>query len=153
MKKANIVGALGLLFFSILYIFEAIKMPIFERQSPGPGFIPFCIGILVMIFSSILLLQNLRSDYQKGKSPFMEKKEGLKTIAYIIIFLFAYCGFMILVGYPISTFFFLLFFLRVVGKYSYKFSFKISIVATAALHGIFAYWLDMAFPIGILIPL
>lgn len=153
MKRANIIGALIILLFSVLFTVEAKKMPLFEGASPGPGFIPFWIGGLVMILSFGLLLQSLRMDPQKGKVPFMEKKHGLKDIVYITLSLFAYCGLILLVGYPISTFLFLLFLMKAVGKYSYKFSLGISIMSTAALQGIFNYWLEMALPKGILIPL
>lgn len=128
-------------------------MPLFEGASPGPGFVPFWIGIMVMILSFCLLLQSRRMDPHKGRAPFMGKKHGLMDTVSITLSLFAYGGLILLFGYPISTFLFLFFSLKVVGKYTYKFSFGISIISTVVLQGIFNYWLEMAFPSGILIPL
>lgn len=150
MKKANLIASLILLALSGFFVVEALKMPLFEMASPGPGFVPLGTGVLIMILSFSLLVKSLRIAPQKTRIPFMEKKHGLKDILKITISLFAYCAFILLIGYPMATFLFLFFLLKVVGKYSYKFSLGTSVVATAALQGIFNYWLEMAFPVGVL---
>jgi putative tricarboxylic transport membrane protein len=148
-QKANIIGALILVTISLIFTIEAIKMPIFEGASPGPGFVPLGIGLLILILSIILLFQSLIMDPLKGKTPFMGKKHGLRDILIITFSLFAYSGCILLLGYPLSTLLFLFFLLKGVGKYSNRFSLGVSAIVTMALYGIFQYWLEMAFPEGI----
>jgi putative tricarboxylic transport membrane protein len=149
MKKANIVTSLILFLLSGYFAVESRKLPMSDGLSPGAGFLPFWIGVFMGGLSILLFIQSIRMDPSTGKRVFLKKDQGLRDIVWITSSLFAYCGCILLIGYPISTFLFLLFLLKVVGRYGYKISLGISAGLTAALYGIFESWLDMAFPAGV----
>lgn len=142
------ISSLIILLFSIAFVIGAKKMPMSDGLSPGPGFIPFWIGIFMVILSVSLLIKGIRTKALVGNTIFLKKKQGLRDIAYITFSLFAYCAFINLLGYQISTFIFLIFLFKAAGRYTYKFSFGLSIIVTFALYGIFEYWLEMALPAG-----
>jgi hypothetical protein len=149
MKKANIIASLLLLAFASFFVIEGGKMPMADGLSPGAGFVPFWVGAFTWFLSLLLLIQSVRSKTLPEKKFFSEKSQGLKDIVYISSSLFAYCGFILLVGYSMATFLFLFFLFKVVGKYGLRASFGLSAGTAAALYGIFEAWLDMAFPAGV----
>ena len=149
MKKANIIGALVIVTFSLAFTIEASKMPLFEGQSPGPGFVPLMVGILTLALSGALVFQSVMMNAGKANVPFMKNREGLRDILIITVSLFAYAGCIYLLGFSITTFLFLFTLLKVVGKYKYQFSLTVSAITTIVLYAIFQYWLDLVFPTGI----
>jgi hypothetical protein len=148
MKKANMISSLIILSISIVYVIEAKKMPMSDGLSPGAGFIPFWIGIFMVLLSASLFIKSIKIKNTLGKTIFLKKGQGLRDIAYITFSLFAYSALINLLGYQISTFIFLIFLFKAAGRYTYKFSFGLSIIVTFALYGIFEYWLEMALPAG-----
>jgi len=149
MKKANVIASLLLLAFAGFFVIEGGKMPMADGLSPGAGFVPFWVGAFTGFLALLLLIQSVRSKTLTGRKFFSEKSQGLKDIVYIIFSLFVYCGFILLMGYPVATFLFLFFLLKGVGKYGPRASLGLSAGITAALYGIFEAWLDMAFPPGV----
>ncbi len=149
MKKANIIGALVIVTFSLAFTIEASRMPIFEGHSPGPGFVPLIVGILTLALSVALVFQSIMMNTGNANVPFMKKREGLRDILIITVSLFAYAGCIYLLGYSITTFLFIFTLLKIVGKYKYQFSLTVSAITTIVLYAIFQYWLDLVFPAGI----
>jgi putative tricarboxylic transport membrane protein len=149
MKKDDLISSAVLILVSIVYVIEARKLPMSDGLSPGPGFIPFWIGLSMALLSVSLFLKSLKTKPKKGGSTVFPKKgQGLKDIGYITLSLFAYLGLIHLFGFRISTFLFLAFLFKSVGRYGYGFSCSLSLLSTAALYGIFEYWLGMPFPTG-----
>jgi putative tricarboxylic transport membrane protein len=55
MAKADRVSAILLLFFSGLVILQSRALPYWTADSPGPGFLPFWLGVLLACASAALL--------------------------------------------------------------------------------------------------
>jgi len=55
MAKADGVSAILLLFFSGLVILQSLALPYWTADSPGPGFLPFWLGVLLACASAGLL--------------------------------------------------------------------------------------------------
>ena len=149
MKKNDLTCSAVLILVSLVYVVEARKLPMSDGWSPGPGFIPLWIGLAMVLLSVLLLLKSLKTKAQGGvKSVFPKKGQGLRDIGFITLSLFAYVGCIHLLGFRVSTFFFLAFLFKSVGRYGYGFSCGLSFLSTAALYGIFELWLGMLFPEG-----
>jgi len=153
MKKDDLVSSAVLILVSLVYVIEARKLPMSDGLSPGGGFIPFWIGLAMVLLSAVLFLKSLKRKGKGGDSTVFPKKgQGRKDIGYITLSLFAYLGCIHLFGFRVSTFFFLAFLFKSVGRYGYGFSCSLSLLSTAALYGIFEYWLGMPFPEGRIAP-
>ncbi len=148
MKKGELTSSAILILVSRVYVIEANKLPMSDGLSPGPGFIPFWIGLFMVLLSAFLLLKAIINKSTNVQTIFLKKGKGLRDIAYIAISLFAYLGCIHLFGFRISTFLFLAFLFKCVGRYGYPVSCGISFLATLILYGIFEYWLEMPFPAG-----
>ena len=148
MKKGDLISSAILFLVSLVYVIEARKLPMSDGLSPGAGFIPFWVGLAVLFLSAFLLLKSLRMKSTVGQTIFLKKGQGLRDIAYITISLFAYLIWIHFFGFRVSTFLFIAFLFKSVGRYGYGFSCGISLLSTLALYGIFEYWLEMPFPAG-----
>jgi len=147
MKKNDLICSGVLTGVSLVYVIEARKLPMSDGLSPGPGFIPLWIGLAMALLSFLLLLSSLKKGAKgRDKPVFPRKGQGLKDIGYITLSLFAYLGCIHFFGFRVSTFLFLAFLFKSVGKYGYGFSCGLSLLSTAALYGIFEFWLEMPFP-------
>jgi len=152
MKKGDLISSAILLLVSLVYVIEAKKLPMSDGLSPGGGFIPFWIGLFMALLSAFLFLKSLKMRTTVGQTIFLKKGQGLRDIGYITISLFVYLGCIHLLGFRVSTFLFLAFLFKSVGRYGYVFSCGLSFLATLTLYGIFEYWLGMLFPEGRIVP-
>jgi putative tricarboxylic transport membrane protein len=148
MKKGDLISSAILFLVSLAYVIEARKLPMSDGLSPGAGFIPFWIGLAVLVLSAFLFLQSLGRKSAAGQTIFLKKGKGLRDIAYITVSLFAFLICIHFFGFRVSTFLFLAFLFKSVGRYGYGFSCGVSLLATLILYGIFEYWLEMPFPAG-----
>jgi putative tricarboxylic transport membrane protein len=60
------ITAAVLLIFSLLYFFKALSLQVGVPKNPGPGFIPFIIGILLVSCSSFYLVRVFRKADLEG---------------------------------------------------------------------------------------
>jgi len=148
MKKGDLIISAILFLVSLVYVIEARKLPMSDGLSPGAGFIPFGVGLSVLFLSAFLFLKSLKMKTTVGQTVFLKKEQGLRDLAYIMISLFIYLVGIHFFGFRVSTFLFLAFLFKSVGRYGYAFSCGISLLTTLTLYGIFEYWLEMPFPAG-----
>ena len=103
MKYSEIIGGVFWLIFGSIVTILATGYQIGSVTQPGPGFLPLGVGLLLIVFSLVILGQGLKS-FKKIETvvPF-SKPGGLKKVAYIgsillvLAFLFEEMGFFITV--------------------------------------------------------
>ena len=128
----------------------SLKYGIGTFHEPGPGFITFFAGAILIILSLGLFFSCFRD--QEGGSSLKSLWAGLETrkVLYVILLLLAYTFLLKPVGFLISTFFLLSLLFRVKGAYRLKTIFLMSILVTASSYIIFEIWLKAQLPKGIL---
>jgi len=128
----------------------SLKYGIGTFHEPGPGFITFFAGAILIILSLGLFFSCFRD--QEGRSSLKSLWAGLETrkVLYVILLLLAYTFLLKPVGFLISTFFLLSLLFRVKGAYRLKTIFLMSILVTASSYIIFEIWLKAQLPKGIL---
>lgn len=109
-------------------------------EGPGSGFFPSIIGILISGVSIIAFLEGRK----------LEPPEYIKASFLPFIAAFVTVGSAMIIGFFPAMFLFLQGWLKLIEKYSWKKSLPISVITTAILYGVFAMWLMVPFPAGLI---
>lgn len=149
MKKVNWIIGILLAFFSLWIIYESRKLVYTVRYSPGAGFLPFWLGVVLFIQSVFIFLgdifatQNYQSNALPGKLS-LGRVISVIGILFVCILLLKHLGFILSISISMSLL------LAFCEKYRYIKAVSISIITTMILYGIFKIWLGVALPTGIL---
>ncbi len=103
------------------------------------------LGIVIAVVSFLYLVKEGFLEYEGIK----RSGSGLRDAVLTMVMFIGHILVMGWVGYAVSTFLFYLFFLRVVGRYSYLATLAISVVVTACYELVFVKWANIAVPVGI----
>ena len=138
------------LLISILICVQSIRINIGTLNNPGPGFLPFWAGVVLGIFSIVLLVTSiLKRNGEKSISSLWKGMEWNKVIL-VLSSLFIYAILLHKLGYLITTFG-LLVFLFVVMRRQNIWIWVVSALTAALLsYFIFYVWLGVQLPKGIL---
>ena len=138
-----LVVAIGIVLLSLTY-------GVGNFHEPGPGFITFFAGAILIVLSLALFFSNFRD--QADRSSLWSLWAGLETgkVLYVILLLVAYIFLLKPVGFLISTFLLLVLLFRVKGSYRLKTVFLMSLLVTAGSYLVFEIWLKAQLPKGIL---
>lgn len=151
MKRANLICGLVLLAVSVLMLYESSKLQmVYGRSVPGTGFVPFGLSVALAILSLILVVQGLLGA-PGGVGLAWPTGRGLRWILTTVIALAAYAVLVGVIGYILSTFLFLLVLTRMLSSYRWFTVTAFSLLTSVALYSVFAVWLHMSLPRGVLI--
>ena len=143
-RRELIVAAIALL-FGATAAYESTKLPFGTIHSPGPGFFPWWTSILIVLLALVLLVQVLTSRSAAAAG------EGFGRIAKVVallIVLAAYTFLLDLVGYPLCTFFLVLFMLRVTDPQPWAIAVGVAGITAVGSYIVFAMWLSVPLPRG-----
>ena len=150
MKRLDRFIGTILFFISIYYVYEALKLPWMVQKSPGAGWLPFWLGILMAILSVLLFFSTVRRD-TSADSP-VEWPSGKGLINVLVIF-----GGLVLIvplleaaGFALTMFVFILTLLWILGNYKWWICLGTSVLSTAVLWYVFKVWLEVPLPSGLL---
>jgi len=116
-------------------------------KHPGPGFLPF--GLAIVLISLSLILIFTKRGKAKTPTPFWPHRTWLRPFLGVAILVF-YAWIIQRLGFIITTFAFLLIWMRVIERLPWRTMISISIGTTAALYLIFVLFLEVPLPLGIL---
>ena len=148
MKKADVITSFVLLVLSGYVIRESWLMPPSATFGPGPGFLPFWLGVLLAVLALILLVAAWRRRATTEKdvhSPFPGGR-ALLSVGLVLLGLALYTLLMEWLGFLVDTFLFVSYLLRVVEKERWSMTFLTAILTTAALYAIFQLLLTITLP-------
>jgi putative tricarboxylic transport membrane protein len=128
----------------------SLKYGVGTLHEPGPGFITFFAGAILIILSLSLFFSSFRD--QKARTRLQSLWAGLETgkVLYVIVLLITYTFLLKPVGFLISTFFLLFLLFRIKGSYHLKTIFLMSLLVTVGSYIIFEIWLKAQLPKGVL---
>ncbi len=143
-------------FSSLFWIAIAIGIMLLSRKygvgnfhEPGPGFITFFAGAILIVLSLVLFFFSFGD--RAARNSLGDLWAGLQTrkVLYVILLLVAYTFSLKPVGFLISTFALLVLLFRVKGSYRFKTIFLMSILVTSGSYLVFEIWLKAQLPKGI----
>lgn len=152
MNRNDALGGVLILLFGVLTVYLSLKMPLGTFRAAGPGLFPLCLGLLLVVLSSIFTLVTVtrlrRVRRRDGKSP-----EGVGSakpvIGCVAVIAFA-AGFLEHLGYAPTAFIVVMALLQILGGRYWRRNLLISLTASAVSHFLFVQWLQIPFPQGVL---
>ena len=151
MRKADrIFGVIGLGLSLWLYL-ESTRLTYMEKFTPGPGFLPFWVGVTLAALSCYLIYDSVK----RGASPQDGRKilpdtHALSRVGSIMLMLFCVRFSMNFLGFPLTLAVFTTAILCILERYSFLKSLGFGIAYAAVTWFIFQYVLTMGFPKGFL---
>lgn len=150
MKYKDLISGVFWLSLGILFSIWSTSYHIGSITQPGPGFLPFLLGILTILLSLVILGQAWKASLSEEKSASVSLPAGWKKIVYVIlILLFTTFAFEPL-GYLLTVF--LLIVLLMLGKElrSLKRAVLTAFLTTLGVYLVFILLLEQPFPRGFL---
>ncbi|MBI5968485.1 MAG: tripartite tricarboxylate transporter TctB family protein [Deltaproteobacteria bacterium] len=154
MKNRDLFSSLFWMAFGVLFLVGALQQGLMRKGVPGPGFLPFISGIILISLSLMVLIPALRKQKKErgawGREKFFTERDSLKKILLALMALFAFGFSLGYAGYLITTFLFILFIMRLMEPIIWR-----TVLITAFATVIFSYLLfvvllDVQLPQGIL---
>jgi putative tricarboxylic transport membrane protein len=151
MKKADrIFGVIGL-GLSLWCYLESTRLHYMTEFTPGPGFLPFWVGVILALLSCYLIIDSfLRKPGKKDDAKLLPEKHALFRVGAIMLMLFAVTFTMKFFGFPLSLFIFTTAILLLLEHYSIIKSVGYAVAYSAVTWFVFEYFLSMGFPKGFL---
>ena len=138
------------LILGFLICYSSYRMDIGSPSSPGPGFIPFLSGIL-MVGSSLAIL--LIGIIKRLKSASAERSaltfHGFKDVLLLILSLIGFMFLLNLLGFTLCTILFMAFLLRIVAYQKWKTVILGSLLTSLGAFLLFQWILKCQLPTGI----
>ena len=149
MKKYSIFPALFWVGLSVFVMIFSYRMGLGGFHNPGPGLMPFLLGVFLLPISLYLLI---RSAFRNGEGIEAPNEEGgqtnYKQIGLILISLFVYAFLLERLGFLITTFIFLVLLFRSVGN-RWRTVLAASVLTVLTAYFVFTFF-GVRFPEGVL---
>jgi len=116
-------------------------------KHPGPGFLPFGLALCLIALSLALIIKSWKGN--TPSTPFWPQRTWLRPLLGVAIFVF-YALVIQRLGFLLSTFSFLIIWMRLIERVRWRTLIGISIVTTAGLYFIFVFFLEVPLPKGFL---
>ena len=152
MSRNDIFGGLILFFFGAVTAALSLSMSLGSFRAAGSGLFPFCLGLLLMGLSLLLIINTLRPR-NRAVEKALEAEKKTESPWRIILFL----GILVLVtfflnslGYSLASFLLMVGLLRVLGVKRWGVNLFISLVTAVGAYFLFVHWLRIPLPKGFL---
>jgi hypothetical protein len=151
-NRNDALGGALIFLFGALTIYLSLRMPLGTFRAAGPGLFPLCLGLLLVVLSSIFTLaavMRLRRDRrQEGKTP-AGTGSVTPVIGFMAVIAFA-AIFLELLGYAPTAFIVVMALLQILGGGYWRRNLLIALAAGAVSHFLFVQWLQIPFTQGVL---
>ncbi len=152
-KKINYYNRISALFFigvGMFFSFYGRMLEIGVWSEPGPGFMPFWSGIVLIVMAVFLLLGSFKRKEWQVMPPFFRLADSWKRVLRAFFAMGAYLLLFEHLGFTLTTFIFIAFLLKTVFPQNWKRT-LIAASATAILARlIFINFLETQLPLGFL---
>ena len=149
MKKFDQFGSCICLGIAALAIWQSSIIPMGNIRQPGPGFLPFWVGVILALLSAVLWFQAVSRKPAAEPARFLSGEGKWPYVIAAGIALLIYAFLLEPLGFIISTFLLLIFLFRVIGKKSWRVGVTGAIVVTFFTHLIFRVALKVQLPRGL----
>jgi putative tricarboxylic transport membrane protein len=129
-------------------VFLSSKLPFGSFATPGAGFLPFSVGVLMFLLSLILFIQSFSSKEEERRKA-LWAKGGTGRVLLILLSLVLYGLFLEKLGFILTTFLLMGFLLLAIGKVRKSVVVLLSLISSLGCYGVFQVWLNVQLPKGI----
>ena len=149
LKEKNIIGSLVFFFVGMFAVFEGWRINPGTFSNPGAGFFAFSLGIVLSILSILLFYKGIRSRFAETKNP-IEISGRWKRLIFGVALFVSYAFALKSLGFIICSFILLILLFRMVEGRSWRSTLLISIICTVVSYLVFAKYLGVPLPKGII---
>ena len=147
MRRLDLRSSLFWMVVSIMAIFLSSKLPFGSFASPGAGFLPLSVGVLMFLLSFILFIQSFSKG--EGGIKTLWARSGTGRVLLILVSLLFYGLFLEKLGFILITFLLMGFLLLAIGKVRKSIVILLSLLSSLGCYGAFQLWLNVQLPKGI----
>jgi hypothetical protein len=152
-NRIDLISCITLFILAALIILETVfTMPLGRIGKPGPGFLPFWLGIILALLSAILWVETAWRKQQPIKRQVQPSSGGRRwprNVLWTTIAILAYSLLLEYLGFLICTFFLLLFLFGIIGKQKWWVVLSGSFLVAFVCHLLFKVALQVQLPRGI----
>ena len=132
---------------SAAVVFLSSKLPFGGFASPGAGFLPLLVGILMFLLSLILFVQCFLKADKEVKA--LWAKSGTGRVLLILLSLVFYGLFLEMLGFILMTFLLMSFLLLAIGRQRKVLVILLALSSALGCYAVFQLWLNVQLPKGI----
>lgn len=149
MKKNDIYPAIIWLLLGITVAAISYKLKLGSLEKPGPGLMPFLLGVSLSICSIPIIVRSFLAI--KGK----EKQEGIwsgvefKKLILVVVPLLVYIVLLEKIGFVLITFPLLLIFFKIIDSRKWRWAFTASVLTVLISFFLFVVFLKVELPRGL----
>lgn len=149
MIRFDKIGSIVCLVLAAVAIWQSVTIPMGRINKPGPGFLPFWVGVILALLSVVLWVEASFRKPSPDQAGFLSGEGKWPYVIFTGVALLIYTGLLEILGFRISTFLFLLFLFWFVGKQKWWVVFLGSFLVTFFTHLIFRVALKVQLPAGL----
>jgi len=149
MHKADRVTAALLLAFAAAFSVAALKLYAYSSESgPGSAFLPFWLGVVMATLAVLMLLRRPRAG--DAGVDWLPERPARRRVAFVVALSVAFVVLLKPLGMIGATALYLAVLVRFFGRHPWWVAFAVAAAAAAFNWLVFAHWLRVPFPEGIL---
>ena len=148
MRRADQVAGLALLALGAAFAAGAGQYPYWGPGGPGSGFLPLWLGLAMAALAVLLLLQTTRR--RDPGSRWLPEGAGLRHLLVVLGVTVVFVTVLKITGMALGTVLFLVTILRFIEGHRWPTTLAIAIGVAIVNALVFAYWLRVPFPSGVL---
>lgn len=152
MKRGDLLGAVVFFLFGAVTAILSLRMPIGTLRAAGSGLFPLCLGILLMVLSSLVIVKlfwDASRHADKAVSAIKKPDSSFPVVAFLTIMAFAVL-FLNTIGYALDSFLLMLGLLVVLGPRRWRLNVALSLLTAAGSYLLFVHVLKIPLPRGFL---
>jgi hypothetical protein len=149
MEKRDLVSGIFLILLSLSISITAYKLGLGTGSEPGAGFAAFGIAALLGLLSVWMFIGAfIRISREGSKKEADTQKIMWKKPLLILVILSAYGFFFNFLGFPLSTFFLMVFMVWIFGRRKLSVALIVSLLTVALSYTLFVVALGLPLPMG-----
>jgi putative tricarboxylic transport membrane protein len=142
---ANLISGIVVLILGALITFFAGRLPYEAEYGPGPGFLPFWIGLALVGCAIVIIIKAVRKKSSREGRFFQAKT---RQVAFVLGTLIVTFLLLPVVGLSVGLALFTGFTMRTAGRHGWILCFLVALATTVAVRIIFGRLLDIPLPKG-----
>ena len=146
MRRLYQIAALGFIFLGIFIIWESRILKYYTSLGPGAGFLPFWVGIALTILSCVWLAQVSFKPAGNLSEVFLPNRAGGTRVLSILSALVLCVVLLDPLGFSLTMFGFLIFFLFILGRQKLAVTLVIALSGSFGVQYVFEHWLGVSLP-------
>jgi putative tricarboxylic transport membrane protein len=150
MNRAETLVGAAILAIGIWVLVEAIKFPYFLEGVPGPGFLPLWVSFGIIGTGLVLTAQGIRRRLVPREGITWPNATGWRQVGLMLGALAVSLLLLEKLGFMVTTTLFMAVVIFCLGMRSWRMLVSVPLLSAIGLYGIFAVWLRVPLPKGIL---